>query len=238
MNLNRLAATVAALALVVCVARGEDVTIEYRLTISHPETGVGHVEMHISGLQSKGFRLLRANTAVPGWFDGVKAVSAAAADKTCKVMPVDNGFYVTTDGAAGVAVTYDIKPGEAGDIGHIGLITEEYAALDGSMVFLAPGDEQKIKERRVHVRRAAVMAPGDRVETVAGRLPSGRVLGPDQPPTRQVSHMLWRFRGGENARRRQHAGGPYAFVVPEGRGRLSLADAGKNIPADLEHTRI
>jgi len=136
----------AALALAANAAHAENVTLEYQLTIDHPESGVGRVEMTISALESKGFRLLRSSDAGPGWFDAVKAFNPSAPDKPYEIAPISGGWYITTDGARSVAITYTIKPGELGRYGHLGLITSDYAALDGSFIFLAPGDEQTIKD--------------------------------------------------------------------------------------------
>jgi hypothetical protein len=139
-------AGLAALAIVVTAAgaaTAENVDLQYTLKIDRPETGVGYVTMRISGLGGNGFSLVRASGLGEGWFDEVRATDGAG--KVLAVVGVEGGYYVTTEGGDKAVVTYTIKPGEVSGGGHIGLICGDYAALDGSMVFLAPGEEQEIK---------------------------------------------------------------------------------------------
>jgi hypothetical protein len=129
-------------AMPVPTASGEEVTLSYQLTIDRPETGVGYVTMSVSGLSSKGFSLNRSAAAGESWFDAVKA--AGPDGSPLGVVATEDGFYVTTGGAQSATVTYLIRPGTVGEYGHVGLIASDFAALDGSLVFLLPGEEVEI----------------------------------------------------------------------------------------------
>jgi hypothetical protein len=121
----------------------QELDLDYHLKIDRPETGVGYVTLTIKGLEAKGFELRRAAAAGESWFDNVRAVDGARRELT--VVPVDKGFYVTTEGDSKAVVTYAIKPGQVCGEGHVGLICAEYAALDGSMLFLAPPSDLKLR---------------------------------------------------------------------------------------------
>ena len=124
-------------------ARAEDVSLTYVLTIDHPETGIARVLMTVDGLSAQGITLERSTAAGEGWFDQIRAANAAG--ELLTVVPVEAGWYVTTAGAPRVSLTYVIKPGEISSGQHLGLIAADYAALDGSFVFLTPSTAQSIK---------------------------------------------------------------------------------------------
>lgn len=128
-------------------AGADEVDIRYALTIDRPETGVGYVKATISGLSADGFTLLRPGAAGTSWFDGVKATDASGEE--VPVTEVEGGWYVTSRGSARVNLSYSIYPGTPGAYGHIGLICAEYAALDGSLVFLVPEEAHRIKSAQL-----------------------------------------------------------------------------------------
>ncbi len=125
------------------MAAAEEVSINYFLKIDNPRTGLGEVTMIVKGLKSSGFQLIHSGPAGEGWFDTIRAVNSTGEE--CPVAPVEGGWYVTTSRAEKVTVTYTIRPGGLTEYGHKGLICGEYAALDGSLVFLLLGDEQIVK---------------------------------------------------------------------------------------------
>ena len=131
------------LAALATAAHAEDVALSYVLSIDKPECGTGNVKLTISGLASKGFSLVRSTGVGEAWFDAVKA--SGPSGKQYQVAPVEGGYYVTTDGAPDVVISYVVRPGQVGEYGHLGLITSEYAALDCGLVLLLPGSQQEVK---------------------------------------------------------------------------------------------
>ncbi len=129
------------------MAAGDDLSLGYTLTIDAPQTRTGRVTVAISGLAGKGLTLVRPDgVGQQSWFDDVRATDASGEALT--VAKVAGGYYVTTGGKPEIEVTYTIFPGTVGSYGHVGLICAEYAALDGSLVFLLPDEEHTIREAR------------------------------------------------------------------------------------------
>jgi len=142
MRALRVAATLVAAFLIAGAACADDLTINYLLSIDRPETGVGRVTMTVKGVGDRGLFLTRSTEAGEGWFDEVSAADAAG--NPCEVRQAEGGWQVVAKGADRVVITYTIKPGEVANNAHLGLICAEYAALDGSFVFLVPGPQHNI----------------------------------------------------------------------------------------------
>ena len=126
-------------------AAADDLSLGYTLRIDAPQTRTGYVSVTVSGLSGKGLMLVCPSGA-RRWFDDVRAADASG--EVLTVAKVEGGYYVTTDGKPEIEVTYTVFPGTVGSYGHVGLICAEYAALDGSLVFLLPDEEHTIREAR------------------------------------------------------------------------------------------
>jgi hypothetical protein len=124
------------------VASADDLSLSFNMTFERPETGMASVSVEISGLTAPGLRLVRPMASGEGWFDAVRASDSLG--KNLTVAPTEGGFYITTGGSTRVTVRYTIAARAIGTYGHIGLICGDYAALDGSMIFLLPEEAHTV----------------------------------------------------------------------------------------------
>ncbi len=151
-------------------AAADDLQISYTIMIESPETGTAHVRATISGLSSDGLRLVRSERSAPGWFDVMSARDASG--RELRVAPAEGGYYVTTGQSPRVTVEYTIFPRAESTFGRVGIISSQYAALDGSQAFLLPGEEHNITSASLRYEgpggwRAIVSWPRVRDEFVA-----------------------------------------------------------------------
>jgi len=124
-------------------AGADELELSYTIKFEQPETATAEVTASISGLESEGLKMLRPAAAAPGWFDILGARDSSG--RELKVASTEGGYYITTGESPRVTLTYTIFPGTHSSYGYVGLICSDYAALDGSQVFLLPGDDHRIK---------------------------------------------------------------------------------------------
>lgn len=123
-------------------AGADELELSYTVSFEKPESAVAEVTTTISGLTSEGLRLIRPPAAAPGWFDVTGARDSSG--RELKVAATEGGYYVSVKDSPRITVTYTIFPGALSGYGHIGLVCSDYAVLDGSQLFLIPGEEHDI----------------------------------------------------------------------------------------------